>query len=148
MASVINGTNMVLKVDYSAGTSPVAIAAATSCTISITADAGEVTDKDSGDRKEFIGLSTTWTCDADAFYTEDGSSVPELYTLFDCLYGDATASQNGVSQYPTAVYITFDGGSDTYSGYGYLTSLTGSGGTEDAGTISISIQGTGQLTKS
>ena len=108
MATVINGTNMVLKIDDSTSpdqTGAVAIAAATSCTVNITVDAGEVTDKSSGDRKEFIGLSTSWTMDAEVFYNENGTVNPS--TLFPRMYGDGTASQNTVTNYPTKVYIDF-----------------------------------------
>lgn len=148
MATVINGTNMIISIDDS--TSPGAggltnIAAATSCTCNITIDMGEVTDKSSGDRKEFIGLGSSWTLDAEVFYNEDGSV--DMQTLFPAAYGDANASQNGVVQYPRDVYVRFTGSSATYSGAGYITSLSVTGGTEDAGTYSVSIQGTSTLTQ-
>tara|TARA_R100001463_G_scaffold65456_2_gene118748 strand:+ start:2006 stop:2455 length:450 start_codon:yes stop_codon:yes gene_type:complete len=148
MATVVNGTNMIVQIDDS--TSPSAgglttIAAATSCTCSITINMGEVTDKSSGDRQEFIGLGTTWTIDAECFYNEDGTV--DMQTLFPTAYGDANASQNDVVQYPREVYVRFQGSSATYSGAGYITSLSASGGTEDAGTMSVSIQGTGTLTQ-
>tara|TARA_Y100001973_G_C5176274_1_gene322136 strand:+ start:490 stop:939 length:450 start_codon:yes stop_codon:yes gene_type:complete len=147
MATVINGTNMVLKIDDD--TSPTqggatTIAAATSCTVNVTIDMGEVTDKDSGDRKEFIGIGSSWTMDAEVFYNEDGGKNPT--TIFPAAYGDANASQNGVVQYPREVYVDFDAGSNEFHGKGYITSLSISGGTEDAGTYSISVQGTGDLT--
>ena len=149
MATIVNGTNMIIKIDES--TSPSSggtsvIAAATSCTCSITIDTGEVTDKSLGDRKEFIGLSSSFTIDAEVFYNEDGGV--NMGTLFPAAYGDGSASQNGVAQYPREVFVEFQGSSDTYSGKGYITSLSASGGTEDAGTYSVSIQGTGVLGKS
>tara|TARA_R100000664_G_scaffold16331_1_gene25098 strand:- start:15712 stop:16218 length:507 start_codon:yes stop_codon:yes gene_type:complete len=168
MATIINGTGMVIKVDnanltYNTVTTEdppnatiatpsslgtlTAIAAATSCTVSITVDTLEVTDKESNDRKEFIGLATSWTMDAEVFYNEGGSDK-NMGTLFDMAYGDSTASQNGVTQYPTPIYVQFDGGDDEYGGYGYISSISATGGTEDAGTYSISIQGTGVLDKS
>ncbi len=150
MATVINGTNMVVSVDESTSPSTgglTAIAAATNCSCAITIDAGEITDKSSGDRKEFIGISSSWTIDAEAFYSEDGSGVPDMSSLFDAGYGDSNASQNGVVQYPREVMVRFTGGTDTYTGTGYISSLSGSGGVEDAGSLSISIQGTGVLTK-
>ena len=148
MATVINGTNMTLSVAYD--DSPTAgelavFAAATSCTCTITIDAPEVTVKASKDRKEFIGLSSSWTVDAECFYTEDGGSVPDMKNLYPTAIGDANASQNGMVQYPREVLVKFSGGSDEYQGTGYITSLTASGGTEDAGTFSVSIQGSGFL---
>lgn len=144
MATVINGTNMVLKLDDSAGyTGTNVVAAATSCSVSVSVDVPEVTDKSAGDRKEYIGLATSWTVDAEVFYNENGTVNPS--TLFNRLYGDATASQNGLAQYPTKVDIDFDCGDLEYTGSGFITALSVSGGVEDAGTYSISIQGTGQL---
>ena len=70
-----------------------------------------------------------------------------MQTLFPAAYGDANASQNGVAQYPREVFVRFQGSSANYSGKGYITSLSASGGTEDAGTYSVSIQGTGTLTQ-
>jgi predicted secreted protein len=148
MATIINGTDMVLKVNPGDSETPstgtlTAIAAATSCTVSITVDTGEVTDKQSGDRKEFHGLSSSWTMDADVFYNEDGTD--DMQTLFPAMYGDSEPSQNGVVQYPRYVAVEFQGSSATYSGNGYITSISASGGTEDAGTYTVSIQGTGAL---
>tara|TARA_R100001086_G_scaffold199785_3_gene115992 strand:- start:2662 stop:3117 length:456 start_codon:yes stop_codon:yes gene_type:complete len=148
MATIVNGTNMVVSIDESASPGAgglTAVAAATSCTLSLTVDAPEITDKDSGDRKEFAGLSTNWTVDAEVFYNEDGTVNPE--TLFPAAYGDANASQNGEAQYPRVVYVRFTGNNNYYQGQGYITSISASGGTEDAGTYSVSIQGTGALTQ-
>lgn len=148
MATVINGTNMVLKIDDDTSPSQggaAVIAAATSCTVNLTIDMGEVTDKSSGDRKEFIGLGSSWTLDCEAFYNED-AGVKNPTTMFPAAYGDANASQNGVAQYPREVYVDFDAGSNEFHGSGYITSMSITGGTEDAGTYSISIQGTGTLT--
>ena len=84
--AIINGTNMILKVDDTATyTGLNTIAAATSCSVSISTDVNEVTDKDSADRKEFIGLSTSWTIDAEIFYDETTTVNPK--TLFERMYG-------------------------------------------------------------
>ena len=154
MATVINGTNMIIKVDDAAsiadnttGQNLSIVAAATSCSCSITVDAPEVTDKQSNDRKEFIGLSTSWTIDAEVFYNTDGAVDPN--SLFPRLYGEgATQSQNGQVSYPTRVYVSFSGdtsGMEQYRGFGYITSMSLTAGTEDASSYSVSIQGTGQL---
>tara|TARA_E500000331_G_C17210720_1_gene693538 strand:- start:518 stop:994 length:477 start_codon:yes stop_codon:yes gene_type:complete len=157
MATVINGTNMIISIDetaltYTGGaiTTPSAaglnnIAASTSCTCTITIDTGEVTDKSMGDRKSFVGISSSWTLDADVFYNEDGTVDPQ--TLFPVAYGDAGVSQNDLTQRPRPVFVRFTGSSSTYSGIGYITSLALTGGTEDAGTYSVSIQGSGVLTQ-
>ena len=154
MATMVNGTNMVLSIDDTANTAdsttPVltAIAAATSCTLNLTVDAPEITDKTSGDRKEYCGLSTSWTVDAEVFYNEDGSV--DFGSMFTPAYGNGVSAGTVspiIASYPRRVYITFTGstGGNNYSGYGYITSLSATGGTEDAATYSVSIQGTAGL---
>ena len=158
MATMVNGTNMVLSVDdtTAADLAGVAvIAAATSCTLTVTTDAPEISDKGTttaggNDRKEFIGLSTSWTVDADVLYNEDGGV--DFASLFVTAYGNATAAATGpdgptVANYPRRVFVKFLGstGGNYYSGAGFITSITGTGGTEDAATYSVSIQGTGTL---
>jgi predicted secreted protein len=117
MATMVNGTNMVLSIDDTSntadGTTPVltAIAAATSCTLNLTIDAPEITDKTSGDRKEYCASPI-------------------------------------IASYPRRVFVKFLGttGGNNYSGYGYITSLSATGGTEDAASYSVTIQGTAGLT--
>ena len=150
MATIINGTDLVLKVrpgiseDTPAGTL-LALAAGTSCTVNVTIDTGEVTDKTSGDRKEFIGISSSWTMDADVFYNNDGNNT--FLTLWEAAYGDTNESQNTITQRPRHIEVQFFDGTNAYTGNGYITSISASGGTEDAGTYNISVQGTGDLTK-
>ena len=150
MATVINGTNMIIKIDdtdSADGTTMELLAAATSCTCNITVDVPEVTDKASNDRKEWIGLATSWDVSAEVFYNTNGTVDPD--TLFPRLYGEGTTqSQNGQVSYPTPVYVSFQGdtsGMELFKGYGYITSMNLTAGTEDAATYSVSIQGTGQL---
>ena len=52
-----------------------------------------------------------------------------------------------IAGYPRRVKIKFLGqtGGNYYEGYGYITSISASGGTEDAASFSVSIQGTGDL---
>ena len=163
MATYVNGTNMVLKIDDTStvdfdpaggyGGTPQAIAAATSCQLSINIDAPEVTTKDNGDRKCYRGLSTSWSVDADVMYNEDGSNV-RLNTLFIPAYGSGLSAGTYASpleaNHPRRVYIEFLGntGGNKYQGYGYITALSVQGGTEDAATYSITITGDGALSYS
>ena len=157
MATMVNGTNMVLSIDDTTntadGTTPVltAIAAATSCTLTMTIDAPEVTDKTSLDKKEYCGLSRTWTVDAEVFYNEDGSV--DFATMAQPAMGISVAAgaiSPIIADYPRRVFVKFLGktGGNYYTGYGYIVSLTATGGTEDAATYSVSIQGTGALSYS
>ena len=138
MATIINGTNMVLSVNVTG--SPVAIAAATSCSTSITIDQGEVTDKSSGDRKEFIGLGSSWTMDAEAFYTQgtaDGEAV-RFKTL-------NTALQAGTRIKVKFSTTTGQTGVVYWDGFAYITSLSVTAAVAEWSTYSISIQGDGAL---
>jgi predicted secreted protein len=154
MATMVNGTNMVLSIDDTTntadGTTPVltAIAAATSCTLTLTVDAPEVTDKSSLDKKEYCGLSRTWSVDAEVFYNEDGAV--DFATMALPAMGISVAAGTVspiIADYPRRVFVKFLGttGGNNYSGYGYITSLSATGGTEDGATYSVSITGTGAL---
>ena len=151
---MVNGTNMVLSIDDTTntadGTTPVltAIAAATSCTLTLTVDAPEVTDKTSGDKKEYCGLSRTWSVDAEVFYNEDGAVDFASMALPAMGISVAAGTVSPIiADYPRRVFVKFTGttGGNNYSGYGYITSLSATGGTEDGATYSVSITGTGAL---
>jgi len=151
---MVNGTNMVLSIDDTTntadGTTPVltAIAAATSCTLTLTVDAPEVTDKSSLDKKEYCGLSRTWSVDAEVFYNEDGAVDFASMALPAMGISVAAGTVSPIiADYPRRVFVKFTGttGGNNYSGYGYITSLSATGGTEDGATYSVSITGTGAL---
>tara|TARA_R110002020_G_scaffold92169_5_gene223337 strand:+ start:7939 stop:8442 length:504 start_codon:yes stop_codon:yes gene_type:complete len=163
MATIVNGTNMTLSIDDTSAADyagVAVIAAATSCTLTLTVDVPEVSIKGTlaanapttggVSTKHFVGLSTSWTMDAEVFYSED--AVPTFATMFIPAYGDGTTAGTGndaptVANYPRQVWVKFLGNTagDYYEGAGYITSMTATGGTEDASTYSISIQGTGAL---
>tara|TARA_R100000808_G_C2143593_1_gene151367 strand:+ start:1849 stop:2328 length:480 start_codon:yes stop_codon:yes gene_type:complete len=154
MATMVNGTNMVLSIDDTTntadGTTPVltAIAAATSCTLTLTVDAPEVTDKSSLDKKEYCGLSRSWSVDAEVFYNEDGAVDFASMALPAMGISVAAGTVSPIiADYPRRVFVKFTGttGGNNYSGYGYITSLSATGGTEDGATYSVSITGTGAL---
>ncbi len=151
---MVNGTNMVLSIDDTTntadGTTPVltAIAAATSCTLTLTVDAPEVTDKSSLDKKEYCGLSRSWSVDAEVFYNEDGAVDFASMALPAMGISVAAGTVSPIiADYPRRVFVKFTGttGGNNYSGYGYITSLSATGGTEDGATYSVSITGTGAL---
>lgn len=162
---MVNGTNMVLSVDDTSAAevgNVAVIAAATSCTLSITTDVPEVSCKITSASnapttggtaaKNFIGVSTSWTVDAEVFYNEDGTV--DLASLYVPAYGTGTTAGTGddaptVDNYPRQVWVKFLGNTagDYYHGAGYISSLSATGGTEDGATYSVSIQGTGALTK-
>ena len=155
MATYVNGTDMVVYVDDTATaggeSSPsesTLLGVATSVTLNVEIDAPETTVKADSDKKQFMGLSRSWTIEADAFYSEVGESV-DFYTLWNAAYGDnSTASTSPViAGYPRRVYVVFKGatGGNEYKGYAYITNISATGGTEDAGTMSVTFTGSGDL---
>ena len=124
MATIVNGTNMILYVDDSdgadlAGATKV-LAAAQTCSLTITTDAPECTDKGTttaggNDQKEYVGLSTSWTIDADGLYSENaGGGIADLATLFVPAYGQGTTAGTGgdsptVAGYPRRIWVKFLG---------------------------------------
>ena len=155
MATIINGTAMKLYVDLpndasvadETGANTSLVGVAQSCSLSITIDTPDITTKDDDDRKEFAGLSTSWTVDAENFYTEGGSNE-DFLDFFQVAYGTSTTNTPiGMTERPRTCYVKFDCGSDYYHGLGYISSLSLSAGVEDAGVYSVTIQGAGELNK-
>lgn len=155
MATIINGTSMKLYVDLPndasaadlSGANTSLVGVAQSCSLSITIDTPDITTKDDNDRKEFAGLATSWTVDAENFYTEGGTDETFL-NFFQVAYGTSTTDTPiGMANRPRTCYVKFDCSGDYYHGLGYISSLSLSAGVEDASVYSVTIQGAGELTK-
>lgn len=135
----ISGSSIILSVDLSGGSAPSAVAAASSGSLSVSNETIDVTNKDSGGRKAFIDGVSSWTLDCEAYILSDGTAnvSHDFYTALD----------NG-----TEIDVEFkDTSSQTdsqkYTGKGYITSWSESASVGEWSTVSISIQGTGTLTK-
>ena len=139
--AILNGTE--LKV-YSAGTTNL-VAFAQNCTLNVNHSPREITNKESGGFKEILeGLrdfsididgAYAWTNAAGAALTDGADDVLETNVLnarqaVTFIFGD-TASTSDIS----------------YSGSGFITSMSFTGGTEDTATYSMTIEGTGVLTQ-
>ncbi len=138
--AILNGTE--IKV-YSSGTTNL-VAFAQNCTLNINQSPREITNKESAGFKEILeGLrdfsididgAYAWTNAAGAALTNgvDDLVLANIITRakVDFIFGD-TASANDVS----------------YTGSGFITSVSLTGGTEDTATYSISIEGTAALTQ-
>jgi predicted secreted protein len=144
MASVINGTNILLYQYDSLTDLSVPFAAATNCTFSTSVDQVEVTTTNSESYKEYIGSQINWNISADGFIAlTDYSYLTLLYKL-----------QNK-EQIVVKFQIDNDNGdgSDTlgysvFTGLANIVSLDISGPVEGASTYSVSLQGTGEYTVS
>mgnify|MGYP003131091878 CR=1 FL=1 len=135
----ISGSSIVLSVDLSGGGSASAVAASTSGTLSVSNETIDVTNKDSSGRKKFIDGVSSWTMDCEVYILSDGTAnvSHDFYTALD----------DG-----TEIDVEFSDGSgqsdsQKYTGKGYITSWSETAGVGEWATASVSIQGTGQLTK-
>ena len=137
---ILNGTE--IKV-YSSGTTNL-VAFAQNCTLNVNHSPREITNKESGGYKEILEGLRDFSIDIDGAYAwTDAASTPAALTngaddlvnaniltraKVDFIFGD-TAATHDVS----------------YSGKGYITSVSLTGGTEDTATYSLTIEGTGVL---
>ena len=109
--------------------------------ISISADTIDITDKDSAGFRTLIGGTKSFSLSADG--------------LMDFNPTDATVTEVDelTTQMLARTAVTFDftlattaSGDYFYTGSGFITSVEISGGTEDAPSYSVSIEGSGALT--
>lgn len=139
--AIFNGSDLILKVSDSDGGTENKLMHAQSCSLSVNMDTIDITTKDSSGWNEFIGGVRNFTLSADGLMDFNSTATDtEFDQLFDQLNGR------------TAVDFTFTlaataSGDYFYTGDGFITSIEISGGTEDAPTYSVSIQGTGVLTQ-
>ena len=137
---ILNGTD--LKV-YSTGTTNL-VAFAQNCTLNVNHSPREITNKESGGNKEILEGLRDFSIDIDGAYAWTNAAGAALANgaddlvnsniltraKVDFIFGD-TATQNDVS----------------YTGSGFITSMSITGGTEDTATYSLSIEGTGALSQ-
>ena len=142
MASVINGTNIVLY-KYNPSTSlSVAFGSATTCTFQSSTDQVELTTKSTGIYREFLSSQLTWTVSCDGFICLDSD-----YNYLAMMY----AQQNN-EQITIKFSIDNDNGTmgtlgrSVFTGVANITSISYTGAVESASTYSISLQGTGAYT--
>jgi predicted secreted protein len=142
MASVINGTNIVLyEYDPISGLS-VAFAAATSCSFDVSTEQKEVTSQTSAWFKEYKNDVSTWTVKNDGFIC--------LNTKYNYLL----LLQKQLDRSPIAIKFSINNDNGGASSLGYsvfngtanITSISISGAVESSSTFSISLQGTGAYT--
>lgn len=138
--AIFNGTDLILKVQAAAGSAnEFKLMHSQNVSLSYNVDTIDITDKDSGGNRTLLGGTKSFSLSADGLmdFVSAGSStdVDELFT----------SSRNR-----TAVTFTFALATPagyTYTGSGFITSLEISGGTEDAPTYSVSIEGSGDITQ-
>jgi predicted secreted protein len=138
--AIFNGTDLVLKVQAAAGSADeFVILHSTSCTLDVAMDTIDISTKDSSGNREIIGGQKSFTLSADG--------------LMDFTSKATTTDPDEIfTNLTNRTSVTFTFALDTAAGYkytgsGFITSLSISGGVEDAPTFSVSIDGTGSLTQ-
>jgi len=142
MASVINGTNIVLY-QYNTSTSvSTPFAASTNCTFSTSVDQVEVTTTNSSSFKEYLGSQINWSISADGFIC-----------LSDYSYLTLLTKLRAKEQITVKFKIDNDNGSGSgtlgysvFTGIANIVSIELAGPVEGASTYSVSLQGTGAYT--
>ena len=134
--ATFNGNDLVLKYAITeAGTKEV-FAHATSCTISFSNSLIDVTTKDSNSFEEMISGRKSFTLSSDGLM--DYSSTTDAHN-FEAVADVAIAG--------TKIFFTYGVGSDTYEGEAFMESFDANGESDGAATYSVSLKGTGALTK-
>ena len=136
--AILNGTE--LKV-YSSGTTNL-VAFAQNCTININHSPREITNKESGGFKEILEGLRDFSIDVDGAYAWTDASGTALANGADDLVNSNILTRAAVSFIFGDTAATSD---VSYSGSGYITSISLTGGTEDTATYSLTIEGTGVL---
>tara|TARA_R110001599_G_scaffold130158_2_gene305167 strand:- start:1734 stop:2201 length:468 start_codon:yes stop_codon:yes gene_type:complete len=145
---LMNGTDLIIKVGTSAA-NEVIVASATTCSLELSMDEIDQSNKSSGGWKAIMGGQRSWSVSAEALYQNEAVAGSKSYIDFWNHIAQATAD-GALARTP--VYVELQHASGTagdnnvfYSGEAYVTSLSVNGGTEDQASYSISLTGTGVL---
>jgi hypothetical protein len=141
MASVINGTNIVLYQYNPATNVGIPFGAATNCSFEVSVDQMEVTSQSSAWFKEYKNDIASWTINADGFVALSDYSYLFLANL-------------QLTRQPILIKFQIDNnnggtgdlGYTIFTGTANLSSLSISAGVEAASTYSVSLQGSGAYT--
>ena len=141
--AIFNGTDLILKVSPSstAGTpdTPVKLMHSQNVSLSMNVDTIDISTKDSAGWRDLLGGQKSFSLSADGLMDFSATAGDtDVAELFDQMM-DRTAVDFTFALATPAGY--------TITGDGFITSLEISGGTEDAPTYSVSIEGTGTLTQ-
>lgn len=139
---LVNGTDLLLKVG-SSNSNEVVVAFATSCSLEISMDEIDQTNKDSAGWKQIIGGLRSWSVSADALYQNEAESSKKAFTDF---WDNIENRTKVFVELTRAGTLTSD--NKYYHGEAYVTSLSVNGGTEDQSTFSVSLTGSGALQES
>jgi predicted secreted protein len=138
--AILNGTE--IKV-YSSSTNNL-VAYAQNCTLNVNHSPREITNKESNGNKEILEGLRDFSIDIDGAYAWTDASGTALTNGADDLINSNILTRTAVSFIFGDTQATSD---VSYSGSGYITSVSLTGGYEDTATYSLTIEGTGALTQ-
>ena len=132
-----------------------AIALSTSCGVETTGDTEETSSKDNGNWKEFIATMLSWTASSDSNFSAielDSETADLAYKeLFaklvamdpiDVHFGELESRTNSNNDRPDTGWVEPSNG---YEGKAIITGISMSAPLDGKATISLSLQGTGEL---
>tara|TARA_R100001440_G_scaffold4870_2_gene10747 strand:+ start:725 stop:1162 length:438 start_codon:yes stop_codon:yes gene_type:complete len=139
--AILNGTE--LKVYSGTGSQTNLVAFAQNCTLTVNQSVREITNKESAGFKEILEGLRDFTIDVDGAYAwSNASDTPISDGADDLIDTNVLTNRQAVS-------FTFGDnqttGDNNYTGSGFITSMSLTGGTEDTATYSFTIEGTGVL---
>ena len=138
--AILNGTE--IKV-YSASTNNL-VAFAQNCTLNVNHSPREITNKESAGFKEILEGLRDFSIDIDGAYAWTNAGGTALTDGVD----DVLETNLLNLRQPVNFIFGDTSTSDiSYTGKGFITSVSITGGTEDTATYSMSIEGTGVLTQ-
>lgn len=144
---LLNGTDLIIRMGTDSS-SEVVVAYATSCSLEISMDEIDQTNKDSSGWKQIIGGTRSWSVSTEALYQNEDITTPAAKNTFQDFWkylGDPTDGRTKV--YVELVVAGASSGDNNvfYGGDAYVTSLSVNGGTEDQSTYSVTLTGSGAL---
>ena len=145
MANVILGSELMLFIKDASGNTN-ALAAATSCKLTLNANTLETSSKDSGKWTSNHAAKLSWTCSSDNLFT-----IKDYADLMDaCIDRKEIEVQfSTVKDFDTkdGVEDGWEAESNGYTGMAIITSVDMNASDGDNATYSISMTGSGALTK-
>lgn len=129
--NVINGTDLLLFIDATH-----VIGHSTTCSMTLSADMRDVSNKDSAGWKAVLPGQKNWTAQAEGLTVF--SDTYNLKYMMDLIVNKTPVSLKLTTPNPTGDY--------TWAGSAYVTSVNMNGANEANSTFSVSFQGTAALT--
>ncbi len=141
--AILNGTELKVYSGNSGQTNLVAYAQ--NCTLNINHSPREITNKESNGFKEILEGLRDYSLDVDGAYAwTNGGGTDITDGADDLIFTNVLNARLPVTFMFGDNQSTDD---NYYTGQGYITSMSLTGGTEDTATYSFSIEGTGSLSR-